>query len=398
MAIDYVSAPPRTTDLVVVGGGIVGAATAFFAGRSGLRTVLVERRPVLASLTTAAAAGGFRLQLESEEELRLVTESVELFANFAQATGQRDYDPAVRRQGYLWLTTTEEGAARQRRLVEMQRGWGLTDVEVLPGDEVRRRFPFVGPEVLQGRFRAEDGLIDPRSLAFGLTAGSGASVVTGCTVTGLTARSGGAAVVRTDRGAVSAGAVVVAAGPFSGALAEAAGVSLPVWALQRHKVVMPDVPEVPPGAPMTIDDDTGAHWRPAFAGALLLFTDPETAPSEPAESLTPDPGFAFRLLDPASPVAAARVAPFWRRVWERGSSPWMLQAGQYTMTPDRRPLIGPAGPDGVFVNTGYSGRGVMAGPAGSRLLVDLITGRLRPEEDPFRLDRAFDERPRLDPL
>jgi glycine/D-amino acid oxidase-like deaminating enzyme len=149
---------------------------------------------------------------------------------------------------------------------------------------------------------------------------------------------------------------------------------------------------------MTVDDDTGAHWRPAFAGAHLLFTDPATPPSEPSEDVPPEPGFAFKVLDPSSSASVARVTPFWRDVWERGSDQVFVQAGQYTMTPDRRPMLGPTKIEGLFVNTGYSGRGVMAGPAGSRHLVDVVTGKTRPEDNPYRLDRAFEDRPHLDPL
>jgi glycine/D-amino acid oxidase-like deaminating enzyme len=75
-----------------------------------------------------------------------------------------------------------------------------------------------------------------------------------------------------------------------------------------------------------------------------------------------------------------------------------MQAGHYTMTPDRQPLIGPTSVPGLFVNTGYSGRGVMGGPAGSRILVDVLTGKLRADANPFRFDREFVERPHLDPL
>src|SRR6266576_3852159 len=91
LAIRYLAAP-RTAEVVVVGGGIVGAATAFHAARAGLRPLLLERRPALCSLTTAVAAGGFRLQLETREQLELVRESAELFLHFAEITGQRDHD------------------------------------------------------------------------------------------------------------------------------------------------------------------------------------------------------------------------------------------------------------------------------------------------------------------
>src|SRR6266568_9300866 len=101
MAIRYLPGLPRTAELVVIGGGVVGAATAFHAARAGLRPVLLERRPALCTLTTAVAAGGFRLQQDDEEDLALVRESVELFLNFAEVTGQREHDPAVQQPGYL---------------------------------------------------------------------------------------------------------------------------------------------------------------------------------------------------------------------------------------------------------------------------------------------------------
>ncbi len=398
MSIRYLSGLPRGAELVIIGGGIVGAATAFHAARAGLRPVIVERRPALCSLTTAVAAGGFRLQLETLEQLELVRESTELFLNFAEVTGQTGNHAGVRQQGYLWLTTSPEGAERQRRLVAEQRGWGIGDVELLDGDEARKAFPFVSDAVVQARFRAADGLLDPKAVTMGLAAASGAETVVGCGVVGLGVRGGRAFEVRTTIGAIEADAVVVAAGPFSGEVARLAGVELPVAAVRRQKLVMPEVPQVPSGAPMTIDDDTGAHWRPAYQGASLMFADPETPPSAPSDDVPLDHRFAFQLLDPSSPVAVSRVVPFWREVWASWSAPWMLQAGHYTMTPDHRPLIGRTGVDGLLVNTGYSGRGVMAGPAGSRRLVDLLTGATDASANPFRPDRDFEAMPSVDIL
>jgi sarcosine oxidase subunit beta len=143
---------------------------------------------------------------------------------------------------------------------------------------------------------------------------------------------------------------------------------------------------------MTIDEDTGAHWRPASNGAWLLHADPTTAPSEPTMDVPTDHRFAFRLMDPASPVSVARTVPFWRDVWERGSRHWMLQAGQYSVTPDRRPLIGETAVAGLWVNTGYGGHGIMLSPAGARLLVDDVTSR-DGTTNPFRVDRHVEERP-----
>ena len=131
---------------------------------------------------------------------------------------------------------------------------------------------------------------------------------------------------------------MVAAGPFSGAVSGMAGVELPLEAVIRHKVVVPDLPAVPQCAPMTIDDDTGAHWRPALAGAFLLHTDPSTPPGPPLETSTRC-RLRIPALDPASPVSLAKVAPFWAEAWAmvrcRG---WCSPAVRHDT--DHRPLLG----------------------------------------------------------
>jgi sarcosine oxidase subunit beta len=378
---------PRQAELVVVGSGIVGAATAFFAARAGLSVVVLERRQALCSMTTAVAAGGYRLQLEHREELELVSRTVRLLERFGEETGQSLHDPAIRRQGYLWLARTPETAARQRDLVERQRGWGVDGVELLSGDEARERFAWLPDDVVQARFRQNDGLIEPKRIAMGLLEGSNAEVLTGVGVTGFDVAGGRLTAVRTDRGDMAAGACVIAAGPLSELLAREAGIDLPVSAVRRQRVLLWDVPEVPRDAPMTIDEETTTHWRPVASGAYLLYPDATEPGAEPVEDVPADPAFATRLLDPDSPIAVARTAGFWRDVWERAGSAWVVQAGQYTMTPDQRPLIGETEITGLWVNTGYSGHGVMAGPAGGEILADLLTAAR--SGSPFSLDRDF---------
>src|SRR5687767_1804848 len=169
---------PNTADLVVIGGGIVGAATAFFAARAGLRTVLLERRPALCTLTTPAATGAFRAQFDNPEEIALVSESINLFENFAEVTGLRGYDLEMRQQGYLWLTTSEAMVARQQALVQRQHEWGLTDVEWMEGEEARKRYPYLSADVLSARFRARDGWLDVRRLTMGYAAAAAATTST----------------------------------------------------------------------------------------------------------------------------------------------------------------------------------------------------------------------------
>jgi sarcosine oxidase subunit beta len=380
---------PGTADLVVVGGGIIGCATAFFAARAGLRVVVVERRSALGTLTTAASTGAFRFQFDNPEEIAVVREGVELFDAFADRTGLDGWDLQLRHQGYLFCSLTDATVERSRRLVSRQREWGLDDVELLSGDDARARWPWLSPNVLGARYRARDGWLDVKRLTAGYATaasnadripdaapGGSATFVTDAAVTAITVAGDRVRGVETSAGPIAAGAVVVAAGPFLAEAAALAGVSIDLAPTTRQKLVIPDLPAIPADAPMTIEEETAAHWRPAFGGCLAIFTDASTAPSEPADPVPVQHAWAFGLLDPRSDHALARVAPFWRDVWADGAAPfhWLIQAGQYEYTPDRRPYLGPIGPQGLYLNGGYSGHGVMAGAGGSRVVVDLITG------------------------
>lgn len=391
LPIQYTDTLPAEADVVVVGSGILGAATAFFATKAGLRCVALEKHKRICSLTTPAATGAYRLQFDNPEELAMVRKSVDFFSNFSEAAGLPfAYDIGMRPQGYLWLTRSEAGVERHRKLVADQHSWGLTDVALMGQAEVERRFPYlVKGQILSARFRNGDGFIDQKRVTMGLAAGSGATFVTDCPATGFVQQGGRVTGVHTPLGTIRAGSVVLAAGPFTGKVAEWVGLELPIAPTVRQKLVMPSLPEVPQWAPMTIDDDTGAHWRPALQGAYLIYTDPTTPKTAPADPVPTDPTYYETLLDPASPFNVGQLAPFWNTVWERNDDHWFLAAGQYDYTPDRRPLLGPSGVEGLYLNVGYSGHGVMASIGGSELVLGTITGSVAQNANPFRADRKM---------
>jgi len=406
-AVRFADRAPSTADLVVVGGGVVGCATAFFAARAGLDVVVLERRAALGTLTTPASTGAFRLQFDNPEEIAMVREGVDLFDAFADRTGLDGWELGLRHGGYLFCSLTDATVARARRLVERQRDWGLTDVELLSGDEARRRWPWLSPDVRAARYRAGDGWLDVKRLTAGYAtaasnadripgarAAGGATFVTRAAVNRIRVEGDRVRGVDSSRGAVGCASVVVAAGPFAGHVAGLAGVGIDLRPTRRQKLVVADLPAVPADAPMTIEEETAAHWRPAFGGALALFTDPDAPPGEPRDPVPIDHEWAFGLLDPASDHALARVAPFWREAWAGGASSvhWFLQAGQYEYTPDRRPYLGAIGPDGLYLNAGYSGHGIMVGAAGSRLVVDLVTGAANASANRLRPDRPISHR------
>jgi sarcosine oxidase subunit beta len=405
--VRFAEHPPPKADVVVIGGGVIGCATAFFASRAGLSVVVLERRAALATLTTPVSTGAFRLQFDNREEIELVREGVDLFDDFAARTGLDGWDLGLRHGGYLFCSLTDATVERSGRLVARQREWGLDDVELLTGDEARARWPWLSPDIRGARYRAADGWLDPKRLALGFAAaasspggipgaapGGGATFVTHTGAHGIVVDGERVRGVRTARGEVATDTVVVATGPFLAHTAGLAGIGLELRPTRRQKLVMPSLPQVPADAPMTIHEESAAHWRPSFDGAIALFTEAETPPSEPHDPVPIEHDWAFGLLDPRSDHALARVAPFWNDVWADGapSAHWYLQAGQYEMTPDRRPYLGQAGPNGLYLNGGYSGHGIMAGTGGSRRVVDLITGAADTADNPFSPDREIDMR------
>jgi sarcosine oxidase, subunit beta len=381
---------PPTADLVIIGGGVIGAATAFFAQRAGLRCVVLEKRPALCSLTTPASTGAFRLQFDNPEEVDLVRASIDLFDRFEEVADLPGYDLCIQKSGYLFCATTAAAAERERHFVEQLHAWGVSDVELLSGDEARYRFGYLSPDVIQARFRAADGWLDPKRLSFGYARASSATFCLETPAVGFVQHGERVVGVETPRGRIGCGAVVIAAGPFSGVVASLAGLHLDLRPTVRQKMVVPHLPAIPAWAPMTIEEETAAHWRPWGSGCYALWTDPGVPAAEPLEDVPTSSRFAFQLLDPSSPTALARISPFWRDVWEDGTLYWTLQAGQYTYTPDHRPLLGASELEGLYLNTGYSGHGIMASAGGSRLAVDSVLGKSA--ENPFRPDRVMVER------
>lgn len=368
-----------------MGGGINGAASAFFLARAGLRPLIVERLPALARLTTSRSMEAMRAQFVEPENVAMMAESIAFYEHFAEHTGLPGHDIGLHQQGYLFLTTQPDGAQRFRQRVASQHACGLADVEFLTGDEVRRRFPYAAAEeITAGTFRQRDGWLSAHEACFGLARASAAPLWLNTTVTDIALAGGRVAGVETDRGAVAAPVVVLAAGPYSQRVAALAGVNLPLRIIRRHRVTIGQHPLIPQDAPMVVDQDTGAHWRPEKPGAALAWAQAHELPGEPEDDVRPNPMFVHEVLE-----GVYRLCPFWLDVAESLRRDQVyLQAGQYTVTPDDKPIIGPH-PEiaGLYFNTGYSGHGIMGAPGGGRLLADLATGRLADQDNPFSFRR-----------
>lgn len=384
----------RTAAVIVVGAGIVGAWTAFWLSRAGFQPVVIERlgRPALA--TTGASAHSVRAQFADPENIRMMRKSIDLYGSFAEILELDDgaADISFTRGGYLFASTDESAPAAIAARVAFQQSQGLDDVEALSPDEIVHRFPWMDPAVTAASYRAGDGWIDGIRATELLIEASGAVVHYDTEALQLVVRAGRLQGVRTRHETITGDAVVLAAGPFSVTLTEE---PLPLEMVRRHRLMLDPRPEVPAGAPMTVDADTGAHWRPHQGGALLAWARPEVA-GPPLWPVASDPGFPAMVLRDRDGVG--RLAPFWRDLAPNiAPAELHLNAAQYAITPDHMPIIGPASETGgLWIHTGYSGHGIMGSPVGGRLLADLMTGKEALEDNPFCLDRFSGERTPVD--
>jgi len=380
---------PDSADVVVVGAGLAGLFTAFFAARQRLgRVVVLERRGAVASLTSAHSAEGFRLEWDAPENIDMVRESVEIFDDFADLAGLRGYDVGVRKQGYLFVSGSSGPSYRPARLRERVARWrdlGLADVEHLAGEDARRRFPFVSDAAAEAHFRAGDGFVDAARVANGLVLGGGFDVFVETPVTAVQTSGSRVTGVRTAAGrTVATRTVVLAAGPFTRGLAEAAGAPLPTENRRRHGLIL-HLPTglVQPGWPMVVDADLGLYWRPRPEGIFIGWEKALPWDQAPAAAMDPVPADLAYLEQVR--VHGRRLTRFWREL-RFDDAVW--HTGQYVAAApnDGRPVIGPhPAVEGLLVNTAYEGRGVMASPAGGRLLVRLLCGEADPGRSPFRV-------------
>ncbi len=375
-----------TSDVIIIGGGIVGAASAFFCTQAGLRVTLLEKREALGLLTTSASLAAFRAQFGEAENIAMMRESISFFENVRERTKLDDAEIGMVQQGYLFGTTNPAVLARMKQRVEFQHAHGLDDVELWDGDETRKHFPFLNSDVVGATYRAKDGWLSPNDLTNVYARAAvrdGAQVFYETFVEEILIQGDAVRGVRTNRGEFHAPQIILAAGPYAKNFAARYEWALPIQLIRRQHAAIKAHALIPSHAPMTIDADTGAHWRPEARGAILAMNTDEP-PGEPSDYIKPDWEFPALALD-----AVIRITPFWEQVAESLRKDDLdVRAGQYDMTPDAKPIIDEhPNVRGFFAHCGYSGHGVMGSAAGARMLADLMTGKLKRADNAFGMAR-----------
>lgn len=380
-------------DVLIVGAGIVGAACARSLARAGARVVVLDRAAAAAG-TSAHGEGNVLVSDKGPgAELELAKVSLHRWATLADELADElgPRFPSIEHdaKGGLVVVTSSDGLAGLRRFADTQEASGIEAVEVST-DRARELEPDLAPGVLGAVHYPQDTQVQPVAATEALLASArraGAEVRTGVEVTGPMLDAGGRlAGVVTSRGEVAAGAVVVAAGPWSAEVAERLGSWIPVRPRRgmvlvttpmsrriRHKVYDGDYFAATQSAGAELQ--TSAVIESTRGGTVLIGSSREQV------------GFddRFRAEVPAAMARrAVAVFPFLARTHVMRS-----YLGFRPYMPDHLPVIGPDPVRaGLWFATGHEGAGVGLAPATGDLLAAQLLG-LEPAVDarPFAADR-----------
>jgi sarcosine oxidase subunit beta len=347
------------SDVVVVGGGVMGAAALYYLAELGCDRPLLLERDTLASGSTGHCAGGVRTLFSDELNIRIGLESIRRLQRFEDALDLRLW-------GYLFLLTHDDDVAGFEAALQLQHACGI-ESRLLSASEARELVPQLAvDDVLAAAFCPTAGYVTPELVVQEYArraADRGARIEQSRAVTRILVRDGRVSGVETPRGTITTERVIVTAGVWSGELAATAGVELPVEREARWMFFTEDAPEFPERLPLTIDFSSGFYFH--REGAALVFGGREPT------------------LEELAPVAVRRL-PSLEALGVRSS--WW---GYYELSPDHNAIVGAAEePSGLLYATGFSGHGFQQGPVVGEHLAELALGR-EPTFDlePFSLAR-----------
>ena len=353
-----------SADVVVVGGGTVGAWCATFLRRSGLGRVVLVERTTLGQGASSRAAGIVRSQGGTPTAVRLAEWSRHFYRTQHEWT---EIDSGFVTQGYYLPCFTEGDRAGAQRRMAMQRSLGQA-VRWVDADEAETLNPTLAPgSTLGGTYLDDDGYIHPPRNVLAYTVAltrTGVEVFEQTSFDGLVVSGNRVVGVETSRGRVATSSVVLTGGPELAAVGALAGTRIPAGGVRHQVAVTEPHPDLDPARlPMVFDVQAGLYWRPEEGGLLFGMSNPDEPPGEAREVDWPYLERMKRRLSELVPVTSALGL---RRVW----------AATIDYTPDHFPIIGPVlGPDGPVAGTviaSAGGHGMMWGPGVSCAAADLI--------------------------
>ncbi len=363
---------PSSVDVVVVGGGIMGASALYYLTKLGCSSALLLERETLAAGSTSKAAGGIRAQFSDELNVRIALECIRRFERFDEEPGgEIDY----KQWGYLFLLDDEADAAAFRRSLAVQHSFGVPSRWLEPREAAEIVPGIVTHDLVGATFCPIDGYATPEGAVHGYAraaTAAGALIMQGVPVERILVAGGQVNGVETAGKTVRADRVILCAGVWSGDLAATAGVEIPVEPERRYVWFTEPGDPLVHELPLTIDFGSGFYLHREGEGVLF--------------------GGKEQTLEDLAPVAAARL-PAMAELSVRGG--WW---GLYENSPDHNAIVGQfRDPSGLLYATGFSGHGFQQAPVVGEHLAELALD-VAPTFDltPFRVERFASGEPRAE--
>ncbi|HXH70359.1 MAG TPA: FAD-dependent oxidoreductase, partial [Pyrinomonadaceae bacterium] len=352
----------KKTEIIIIGGGVVGAGVAYHLTMRGAKDVLIlERENVQGNGSTGKATGGVRAQFETEINVRMSLYSIEFFRNW-------DFDCGYEPRGYLFVATDDKQFDFLKRSVEKQKSLGLRQVEIVDTTAIAEIVQgLYTQDITGGSFCGSDGFINPLGVLEGFTKKAlenGAKILTQTNVLSIETTDRKVKAVETNRGKIECEKVVICAGAWAKSLANTAGIDLPIEPLKRQIVWAKSAIDLQENLPMVVDLSNGFHFRPAKDSRNeVLFAYPD-ADEKPNFDTNFDESFIRKVYQKAK-----HRAPF---LAETEVVREKCRAGLYENTPDHHAIIGGCAVENLYFCCGFSGHGVMHSPASGRAIAEVI--------------------------
>ena len=351
-----------TADIVVIGGGVIGASAAFHLASKGAKKVVLVDKGAIGSGETHKSGGFIQTHWDHPGEIKLIAKAREVFQHWSEIVGG---DCGWEQKGYLHVTGTER-EANTRRTHQMLLDLRLPSHWLEPA-ELAERWPLLNIEgLVGGAYEPTSGwanaLATTRSLAEAARA-RGVDVRENLRVTAILHDERSITGVATERGTITAPIVILAAGPWTPALH--VGDPLPIQ-LERGQVCYFDRPGGLPDREIGFYDEvTGMYTHPDGDTNLVGIDSPFAVLTSPDEYK--------RDLDPEYLLAATRALAHRFPKLAEGATLVRGVVGIYDFTPTGQPIIdGPIGLTGYYVAAGFSGTGFKSAPATGLGLAELV--------------------------
>ncbi len=348
-----------TAEIVIIGAGVIGCSTAYHLAKAGITDVTVFEMDQVGAGTSSKSASMLSMQFGRDPLLaRMAQYSYGRYMDFEAELGSPiDF----RKTGWISVAAGE-AAANLRRHAEGLQSLGIP-TELLTPDEVKYRYPELNTgDIELGTFGPDDGPFDPHMIMWGYVkkaAGMGVTFRQGEKATGLRIEAGRVTGVETGSGFIGTSTVVNAAGPWAAEIGRWAGVEIPLTNRTRTIVMTGPLPDIPADRPFVEDETVEWYFRPETGGVLMGMGN------VPAKS--PEAALDSEMVNKIVDHAVHRVP-----VLEKASllTAW---SGVRPLTADGRPIFGRLpGLDGLLLNCGWGGMGIIQAPAAGQLMAELV--------------------------